>query len=139
MLNINNLHNEIAKREHRKQNIYNKIFEKCCNRIMTVNIKSNDCYCLFVVPSFVFGVPLYNVTQCIIYVMQNLIDKGFKVQYTHPNLLYINWSEKPKKIQPSFESSQFKLIDINDKPSIYHPTDLKTIQYKASNLFNDDY
>lgn len=137
MININNLHNEINKRENRKKVVYKEVFHKCCARITTVNEKSSDCFCLFVVPTVIFGVPLYDMTDCIIYVMQELIDKGFKVQYTHPNLLSINWAEKPKKIEPEFNNNQFKLIDVNDKPSIYHPTDLKTIEYRANNIFND--
>jgi hypothetical protein len=137
MININNLHNEIDKRERRKKVVYREVFIKCCARVMTVNEKSNDCFCLFAVPTVIFGIPLYNMTDCIIYVMQELINRSFKVQYMHPNLLYINWIEKPKKTDSSISNNQFRLTDINSSPSIYHPTDLKTIEYRASSIFND--
>ena len=99
MLNIHNLHKEIEKREDRKNKTYQTILDKCHYRIILTNSKSNDCFCFFIVPTFVYGIPLYNMTKCIIFIMEDLIDKGFKVSYTHPNLLYISWKEKPKKIE----------------------------------------
>ena len=135
MLNINRLHNELKKRETRKRNVYKEVLNKCNLRIININQKSSECYCFFLVPTFIFGVPLYNVTNCVIYIMQDLIDKGFKVTYTHPNLLYINWYEKPKNIDTS--RNEYKLIDMHNKSIIYHPTDLKTLQFKTDNLFNN--
>lgn len=136
MLNINQLHKEIEKREKRKNKVYQTILEKVNYRILLTNQKSNDCLCLFVVPSFVFGVPLYNMTNCVIYVMEDLIEKGFKVTYTHPNLLSISWKEKPKNIQHKQEE-KVGLLDNNlYDNSIYHPTDIKTLELKTDNLFN---
>lgn len=136
MLSINNLHNEIEKRETRKNKTYQTILEKVQYRIITVNKKSNDCYCFYVVPTFIFGVPLYDVTKCIIFIMEDLIGRGFKVNYTHPNLLYISWKEKPKQqIQPSNE--KIGLIDSSMyNNTVYHPTDIKTLEFKTDNLFN---
>lgn len=137
MLSINNLHSELQKRESRKNNVYKQVLEKCHLRIISINKKSSDCYCFFVVPTVIFGVPLYNVTNCIIYIMQDLFNRGFKVNYTHPNLLFINWFEKPKKIEKFNDNNAFKLLDINDKSLIYHPTDFKTLEFKTENLFNN--
>ena len=97
MLSIKQLHNEIEKREERKQKTYHKILEKAYMRIITINEKSNDCYTFFVVPAFVFGVPLYDVTNCVIYVMNDLIARGFKVLYTHL-IYYILIGEANQKI-----------------------------------------
>jgi hypothetical protein len=136
MLNIHNLHNEIEKRETRKNKTYQTILEKVQYRIITVNKKSNDCYCFYIVPTFIFGVPLYDMTKCIIFVMEDLIGRGFKVNYTHPNLLYISWKEKPKQqIQPT--QDKLGLIDSSMyNNTVYHPTDIKTLEFKTDNLFN---
>lgn len=136
MLNINNLHNEIEKRENRKNKTYQTILEKVQYRIITVNKKSNDCYCFYIVPTFIFGVPLYDMTKCIIFIMEDLIRRGFKVNYTHPNLLYISWKEKPKQqIQPT--QDKLGLIDSSMyNNTVYHPTDIKTLEFKTDNLFN---
>ena len=136
MLNIHNLHNEIEKRENRKNKTYQTILEKVQYRIITTNKKSSECYCFFIVPTFIFGVPLYDMTKCIIFIMEDLVGRGFKVNYTHPNLLYISWKEKPKQqLQPS--SEKLGLIDnaiYNN--TVYHPTDIKTLEFKTDNLFN---
>ena len=135
MLNINQLHKEIEKRESRKNVVYQKILEKCFNRIISVNQKSDDCYCIFVVPTFVFGVPLYDVANCVIFIMKDLINRGFKVNYTHPNLLLINWMEKPKTVEVR-QSNNFRLInDTSDNSLIYHPTDINSLEFKTDNLF----
>jgi hypothetical protein len=134
MLNINQLHKEIESRERRKNKVYQTILDKVNYRIILTNQKTNDCMCIFIVPRFIFGVPLYNMTNCIIYIMEDLIDKGFKVIYTDPNLLTISWKEKPKTIQNREET--VGLLDNNlYNNSIYHPTDIKTLELKTDNLF----
>ena len=37
------------------------------------NKKSEGCYCFYAIPTFIFGVPLYNMSKCIIFVMEDLI------------------------------------------------------------------
>lgn len=135
MLNINQLHKEIEKREKRKNKVYQTILDKVNYRIILTNQQTIDCFCLFIVPSFIFGVPLYNMTNCIIYIMEDLIEKGFKVQYTHPNLLSISWKQKPEKTETKEE--ELGLLDNNlYDNSIYHPVDIKTLKLKTDNLFN---
>jgi hypothetical protein len=135
MLSISDLHSEIEKRETRKSKIYESVLNKCQNRIITTNQKTNDCYCLYVVPTFMFGVPLYNMSDCIVHIMKDLTNKGFKLNYTHPNFLYISWIEKPTKNETK-KMEQFKLIDDVPKESlIYHQEDIKNIGNKTNYLF----
>lgn len=136
MINIHQLHREIDKREKQKNNTYQSVLEKCHYRIININSKSNECFCFFVVPTFMFGVPLYNMTKCIIYVMEDLISRGFKVTYTHPNLLYVSWKEKPKSIEPPVSNNIGLVNDNNNSNSIYHSTDIKTLEFKTDNLFS---
>ena len=89
MLSINQLHKEIQQREDRKVKTYQKILEKIYMRILLINQKSIDCYTFYVIPTFMYGIPLYDVSSCIIYAMNDLTRRCFKVIYTHPNLLYI--------------------------------------------------
>ena len=136
LLDINKLHKEIEKREERKNKVYEMILHKVHMRIVGINKKSSDCYCFFVVPSFIFGVPLYDMNNCIIYIMKDLTDRGFKVEYTHPNLLYINWISKPKEIK-SKKNIEYKIInDIPDNSLIYHPQDLKKLEEKTDIIFD---
>ena len=45
----------------------------------------------------IFGVPLYDTTPCVLYLVEQLIKNGFDVKYTHPNLLYISWLNRKNK------------------------------------------
>lgn len=136
MLNIHQLHKEIQKRETMKNNTYKMILEKVHYRVILTNKKSEDCYCFYVIPTFMFGVPLYNMTKCIIFVMEDLIGRGFKVNYTHPNLLFISWKEKPKQIQPPKQENLGLVDNKVYNNTTYHPTDIKTLELKTDNLFN---
>ena len=96
MLNIDSLHRELDKRERRKLKIYDKILLKCHSRIKISTKKSGDTFCFFVIPTYVFGVPLFDISGCVLYIVENLIKNGFDVKYTHPNLIFISWHRKQK-------------------------------------------
>ena len=72
--------------------------------------------------------------------MNDLIKNGFKVIYTHPNLLYISWKENVK--QPNHQikaiEDEFRLLetDLNKPELVYHPTDIKSIGNKTDYLFS---
>jgi hypothetical protein len=145
MLNINQLHREIEDRMEKKKNVYSKILELCYQRIVNTNKKNNNCYCFFSCPTFMFGVPLYNITNCIIYIMEDLTEKGFQVQYTHPNLLYISWKVNNKSKSSSFNQKKIEynkyrdIMDVNKESLVYHPNDINnTIQSldDLNNYFN---
>lgn len=137
MLSISQLHRQIEKREEKKVKTYQKILDKCHYRIINTNEKSSDCHCFFVVPTVVFGIPLYNVTNCVVYIMKDLTARGFRVYYTSPNLLFINWINKPTREENIYTNNDYKLL--NDKPynnSVYHPTDFKSLEYKGNYLLD---
>jgi hypothetical protein len=138
MINIHQLHRDLEKRDKQKGSTYQNVLEKCYYRISYINSKSRDCYCFFSVPTFIFGIPLYNMTKCIIFIMETLINQGFKVIYTHPNLLHISWKEKPKSIEPPPSDDRLGLLNSgnNNQNSIYHSTDIKTLEFKTDNLFS---
>ncbi len=48
--------------------------------------------CWYVVPEVMLGVPRYDVQECIAYLVETLTSNGFRVNYTHPNLLFVSWA-----------------------------------------------
>ena len=47
----------------------------------------------FVVPEIMIEFqPQYNCGECTAYLMGKLDENGFRVKYTHPNLLFISWA-----------------------------------------------
>ena len=97
MLNINALYREMDKKEKRKLRVFNEVLQKCHQRIVTIVKKTGDSFCFFIVPTCIFGVPLYNTTSCVLYLVEQLIKNGFDVKYTHPNLLYISWFHRQNR------------------------------------------
>ena len=67
-------------------------------------MRGSDRFCFFLLPEFVLGVPRYDMVKCTSYVIEKLIDNGFMVKYTHPNLLFISWQH----YIPSYERAQIK-------------------------------
>ena len=73
-----------------------ELFKKILNRIH-VRIKTtakhsiHEKFCWFVVPEIIIGVPKYDQSGCIAYIMNALQENGFNVKYFHPNTLFICW------------------------------------------------
>ena len=59
---------------------------------MTSRQKIDEQFCWFVVPEMMLGVPKYNHSDCIAYLLDKLKTNGFNVKYTHPNLILISWN-----------------------------------------------
>lgn len=86
------LYSEQEKRDVLKLKTYNNILESVHTKIRTISrMPNNDKSLLFVVPEFVIGVPRFNTRDCIVYLVWNLRNSKFEVQYFNPNLLYISW------------------------------------------------
>tara|TARA_A100001015_G_scaffold301169_1_gene387622 strand:- start:1140 stop:1580 length:441 start_codon:yes stop_codon:yes gene_type:complete len=100
MININELHRINEKRQKERIATYEKVLQKCHERIKTISKKPvNNTFCFYIVPNIIFGIPIYNVNECIIYLVQALNKNGFYVVYTHPNLIYISWFKRTNSIE----------------------------------------
>jgi len=74
--------------------------ERIHNRIkMTSRVQGGQTFTMYLVPEVMLGQPLYNVEQCISYVVTSLTKNGFHVRYTHPNLLLISWEHLSNQYQ----------------------------------------
>lgn len=132
----------------RKTKIYEEILKKSHHRIKTVS-KQNPLigYCLYIIPKFIYGIPLYNLSECVKYLFEKLTENGFKVYYTHPNLLIISWlhlKENKKitnnvssSINTSLQNKEYREIE-NYIPSgnlIYNKSNLNVLGSKTNSLF----
>ena len=96
-LNINKLRTEVEERETKKNKLFENILELCYQKILNNNKKYNDYMCTFIVPNVVFGLPLYNLGDCVTFIMDRLIQKGFEIYFAPPTTIHISW--KPKNQQ----------------------------------------
>ena len=144
MININELFSGQEEKEKHKEEIYDSVLQKCHQRIIrSTKLNPYINYCFYIVPKFVYGIPLYNIEKCINYLVTHLTKNGFNVTYTHPNFLLISWEKKreEKKEKLSiFPNNNSNIKSVTDyKPSgnlIYNNNILKDINKKKNYLLN---
>lgn len=91
-VNIDELYDKKQKRDQRQISVFNKILNRIHKRITTTSkMTHDDKYIWYSVPSFIFGEPLYDRTDCVAYVVVKLAENGFFVKYVNPGTLFISW------------------------------------------------
>ena len=93
-INMDELYEQKQKKDLAKLTVYKKVLSRVHQKIKTTNRMTNnsDNFCWYVVPEMLLGVPHYDQSGCIYYLVQQLEDNGFKVRYNHPNVLFISWA-----------------------------------------------
>jgi hypothetical protein len=94
-VNIDELHRQKKDKLERRYAIYEKILKLCHNKIKQIGSQPDNMgFCFYSIPSYIYGIPLYDTNSCVMYIVKSLVDNGFDVKYTHPRLLWISWFEK---------------------------------------------
>ena len=132
MLNIYSLNNVRDQKEINKFEIYKMVLKKCHHRIKVFSKKGDSC-CFYIVPEFIYGIPRYDTLNCAAYIVTKLRYNGFTVNYTYPNLIFINWTDIPSEIKNP------EVMKINSKEpvqKILKQPEYRYIEdYKSSNNF----
>jgi len=88
-----------------KIKIYDKILNRIHKKIKTVaRNRHSNCFCMYIIPEFILGIPRYNIGLCTTHIIDKLETNGFKIKYTHPNLLFISWQH----FIPYYERQEYK-------------------------------
>ena len=91
-INLDELFEKKQQHDLATTNNYKTILNRIHNKIKTTARQQiSDQFCWFVVPEVMIGVPKFDVAICVAYIIDQLQNNGFKVRYTHPNLLFISW------------------------------------------------
>lgn len=106
LLNPARLRSEVEARETRKIKVFEHILDLCYHKIMITNQQCDDCCCIFMCPSVVFGMPLFNLMDCIRFIMMKLVEKGFEVHLAIPNNIFISWK---KESNPDYSRQMYLL------------------------------
>lgn len=76
---------------------YNKILEQIYHRIRTLSkLPNSQCFLLYTVPPFIFGLPKLDLEDCVVYLIYQLRHGGYEVRFTPPNMIYISWLHHEK-------------------------------------------
>ena len=101
-LNLDELYERTRETSQTKIKTYQKILARIHTRIKAISRqRNNNKFCMFVIPEFILGIPRYDIAECTNYVIEKLIDNGFQIKYTYPNLLFISWQHYIPKYQRS--------------------------------------
>lgn len=148
-IDIHDLHREKDKRIAVKNEIYDKVLARCHSKIKSISKLSDICFCFFEVPAYIYGLPAYNQIECIYYIVQVLIEDGFKVEFAEPNILFITWYIKPKRKTLADIASQSRMPihnnhnvkkttqNYNVKNRLYHDG-LSELEMKSDKIFRED-
>ena len=92
---------------------YNTILDRIHKKVKTCsNQRLNNESCWFLVPEIMLGCPKYDRRMCIAYLVQELEGNGFKVKYTHPNLLFLCWKHWiPAHVREEIKRQTGKTLD----------------------------
>ena len=92
-INVLDIQKNQYEKDKSRLKIYNRILEKCYYKIKSSSDNESN-FCFFQIPEYIPGEPIYNLTKCVIFMLQHLRKNGFISKYCHPFLLYISWKQE---------------------------------------------
>lgn len=112
-------------KEYLKERVLNKVLEDILIKIKFMN-RTNNKDGILEVPKTKLGVPSYNYSECLYYVITKLREMDFFVRFINPNKIYVSWysPEDLMKVQErqiflknevSSVSNQYQLMNFNNK------------------------
>ena len=123
-LNPADLYDKRKSKDASRLKAYNKILEQIYHRIrVNSKLPNSQCYLLYTVPPFIFGLPKIDMEDCIIYLIYQLRHAKYEIRYTPPNMLYISWlhheksylTEQSPIMQAMMESAEKTQAEIERK------------------------
>lgn len=96
------------KKEKIRTNTFNTILEKCHAKIKTI-ASQGGMNIFYEIPYIMIGYPLYNINECIEYIVDALRKNGLLVQIlSHPNnnTIYISWKPPDVQVKKQLTSSK---------------------------------
>jgi hypothetical protein len=91
LFSVNEIHKKQKEKERNRLKIYENISAKCFKKIKETSL-NEETFCFYKLPEYIPGLPLYNMTECVIFMLNLLHEKGFKARYCDPYMLFISWS-----------------------------------------------
>ena len=112
------IHKKQRKKEINKLKLYRKIINKCFAKIRLA-VDRDQLFCFFQIPEYIRGYPLFNMTNCLFFILDNLSKKGFSCKYCGKYQIYITWPQKKRNLQldnkPSIAISNNENLEKFDK------------------------
>ncbi len=115
---IQDIHKVQKEKDKQRLKIYEKILSKCFKKIKELSLHE-ETFCFFQLPEYVPGSPLYNMTECVMFMLNSLKDKGFNARYVDPFMIFIVWNlPKPELKRKEYNPIQNSPLQLLNQPSI---------------------
>jgi hypothetical protein len=89
MVKASDLIKEQTERDKKKNIIYKKIYKRIEVKVQQASL-ANLYECWYEIPEFILNLPLYNLEDCKIYIINKLKKNGFKTG-EYINNIWISW------------------------------------------------
>lgn len=118
-ININDLYDTVLKKRIVKYKTYDSIL-KICHKKIKRHAENYKLCCLYDIPRFIIGTPLYDFDELKQYIKNSLKKSGFQIKMLNNSTMYISWDLKNKKKR----IKKLKKNEIKNYRSIvdYNPT-----------------
>ena len=112
---ISKLHKEKELKNIAKKNIFNIVLEKCIEKIIYTNKYLDQTFIYFEIPFIIAGCPSYDRLECIVYIMNELIKKDYRVDFIpNNNSILIDWGTNIKNSK-KIDNINFNGLSMNSQ------------------------
>jgi len=138
---------ELTKHRLKKKEYWDKIFGNIlsiCHRHIKQVAKQNISKCFYEVPTCVMGLPVYNLHDCIKFIIKKLTDNDLDVTLRLPRTLLISWEKhqhdyvKPVQIRTYIPEPPPRIQDVVPERQLYYNTPVSPVQQQTPNYFLDE-
>jgi hypothetical protein len=138
IFNVSELHKKQKEKENNRNQIYKNICEKCFKKIREVSLNEQT-FCFYTIPEYIVGLPLYNMTECIMFILNVLHEKGFHARYCDYFTIYISWNLPKPILKLETSTKNVNIFEkLNEKKNIKFIENYKPIEkYNAYNILNN--
>jgi len=115
-LNILEIQRTIQEKKQKRYETFEKIIEMCNRRIRDAADKER-LRTFIIIPEFIVGSPMFNMNECLEFVITSFKKNGFFVRYYFPKMLYMSWDmdeieaeKKPARQLPTMQIQKPKAL-----------------------------
>jgi hypothetical protein len=102
-INLNDLFSMQEQKRKNRTVCFDRVLELCHRRIKTVSSYGGQ-NTFYEIPGFIVGYPLYNINECMEYIVDALRKNGFLCQILpppHKAVIYLSWDKNDIKRKPA--------------------------------------
>lgn len=104
---------DLAQLEKTKQNVkketYKALLDKLCRKIKTA-YEIGHKETILTIPPFLIGFPKYDIAKAVKYMARQLIKLGYKVNYSGPMSLKVEWTKYEDPVEAQHEDVPMDIL-----------------------------